>query len=1601
MRIDTVKERIVINPKPDEAIEWWYNEWDWSMVGYFLKPSTRYEIRLLPGMQDIYGNKTSQETVVRFTTPPYSPSASLAMPYDIPVFRAYGPPKSQQFYAYYTNVSQVSFTLASLTPAQFVSFLNGAASAGQYVLDPQTIIWKNTEKSTGKLDQRVLKSFRPTTKAGDPLAPGFYFLGLDSPEVPHPDSPFVDQRQLVVASANLTFKSSTTDGLVWLTDLESGKPVQGVPVTIYDKNFNPIGSGTTGADGSLYLTLPAPADPYDARFAIAQNDKVFGFASTQWGSGASLSNFGIWSSYYAPSNQPTAYIYTERPLYRPGQPVYFKGILRLDDDLDYSLPEVTKVKVRISSYKEKVYEEELDLSSFGSFDGKLLLDPEAALGYYTIEASLPGSDQVVGSLTFNVAEYRKPEFQVKVTASPANILGGESFLADVQADYYSGGGLASSQVNWTLTADPFYFYPPDDYNSYSFTDSFEDVYENPDYQDTGSKLISEGQGTTDASGHFSLSLPADLSDSKTGRQLTFEATVTDLAQTAVSGRAAVIAHLSGVYPGIKPRLYIGREGEEQTFDLVTLDWDGNPLPGQKLSVDIVERRWYSVQQQDASGNITWTSSVEEIPFGSYTDLQTDAKGKTAVSFTPAKGGIYRARVTAIDAHGKTGKASAYLWVAGKEYIPWQQTNDRSFELITDKKSYTPGEKAQLLIASPFEGQTYALLTVERGKIRSQDVILLTNNSTVYELPVTPDMAPNVFISVLVIKGVDASNPRPSFRMGIQEIKVNPEQQAVQVQVEPDRSVAGPGEQVSFNVRTLDHRGRPLIAEVSLGLSDLATLSLLPPNSKPILDFFYSERTLGVWTSVPLVLSVDDYNAEIQKNLPSGESQGSGGGKGEGDLGVVEVRQDFPDTAFWDARVVTGSNGEANVTVTLPDNLTTWRLDARAVTQATQVGQTELDIVSTKPLLVRPQTPRFFVVNDQARLGAAVHNNTDQSLNVNVALQALGLTLQSPVTQTVEIPAHQQAYVTWEVLVDPQAERVDLIFSAQSGQYTDASRPPQGSLDNQGLPVLRYEAPETVGTSGQMTGEGTRVEAINLPTTMQASSGELRIQVSPSLAAGMTDSLTYLEHFPYECVEQTISRFLPNVITTHALKAAGFQDKTLETSLSEQVSVGLQRLYKWQNPDGGWGWWSGDKSEPLTSAYVVLGLIEAQEAGYTVDQAASGRGLNYLRTQVVFIRGLTDPQVVNRQAFILYVLARSGAPDVSSTVQLYDQRQRMALYSRAFLAQALYTIDPSDPRVSTLLSDFASQAILSASGAHWEEKDLDRWNWNTDTRTTAIILATLSLLDSKNPMNANAVRWLMSNRENGHWNGTQETAWTLMALTNWMVASGELNANYQYAVALNDEKLGEGSATSENLRQSLELKVDITRLLKDQANRLAFARDSGPGNLYYTAHLSLSLPVEQTQALERGIAVSRSYYPLDGPDTPLESAKVGDLLLARVTIVAPYALHYLVVDDPLPAGLEAVDQSLSTSPQSVEVPEQFSPQDLFWRGWGWWFFSHVQRRDEKVVLSTSYLPAGTYIYTYLVRAGTAGVFRVIPTTAQEFYFPEVYGRGAGSLFTVTP
>lgn len=1599
MDIASVKERIEIFPPPAEPVEWWYDESEYTFHSWSLQPSTDYEIRLLAGMQDIYGNSIPTGQAVRFQTTAYEPSSSLAMPWGPALMRLGGP---QEVYVSYRNVSSVDLSLYHLSPQLFQELSSGTRSQWEYQPPAGDLAWEGSATSTARLNQRQLKRFQLTGLGGDELDPGFYYLLLRS-NPPNRVGQNRDSRLVVVATANLTMKTATTEALLWLTGLQSGQPLPGVPLIVYDSRFNPVGQGVTGPDGRLALDLPAPADPYEPRYAIADDpaSQTFALASSEWGSGISTWDYGIWSSYWAPPERATAYVYTDRPIYRPGQPVYFKGIVRLDDDLSYSLPADSEVRLVLESFEDQVTELKLPLSEWGSFSGEWRLDPEATLGNYTLSVRLPGQNDPIGAVNFSVAEYRKPEFQVEVSVAPQAVLAGDKFTATVQADYYSGGGVSGARVNWTLSSAYFSFSPPDKFSAFNFTDTESDLEYWGDYDAQQERILAEGEGQVAADGRLTLELPADLLDATGSRQLVFEATVTDLAGSAVSGRASLVAHRSAVYVGARPQTYVAEAGKEQTFELAALDWDGNPLAGQALAVEIVERRWYSVQEQDAEGRIRWTSSVEEIPVASFADLTTGPGGRAEVRFTPPNGGIFRARVSGQDAQGNAASASAYLWVAGDDYIPWRQTNDRSFELVADKKTYTVGDTAEILIASPFQGECYALVSVERGHVQFSEVVRLESNSTLYRLPITSSMAPNIYFSVVIVKGIDETNPRPNFKMAILTLEVDTGQQALTVELAADRTQAGPGEEITYTVTTRDYTGQGVPAEVSLGLSDLATLSLASPNSPPLLTHFYSRRNLGVWTSVPIVLSLEDFNAELSEDLAEGEGMGSGGGKGGLDWGVIPVRGNFPDTAYWNAHLVTAADGSAQVTVRLPDNLTTWRMDARAVTEDTRVGQTTLDILSTRPLLVRPQTPRFFVAGDRARLGAAVHNNTAQERAVDVSLQAEGVSLESPATQTVTIPAREQAYVTWEVSVGLLATRVDLVFSAQSGELQDASLPPAGSLDEQGLPVYRFNARETVGTSGLLRTGGALVEAISLPTTLTAEAGDLTVQVAPSLAAGMTDALTYLEHYPYECTEQTISRFLPNVISTRALRAAGLSDPALEANLQAQVDLALQRLRSWQNSDGGWGWWKSENSDPLTSAYVLLGLVEAQEAGYAVGPEWLGRVRYYLERQLKPLKRLSDPYLVNRQAFLLYVLARSGFPDVSRTVQLFEQRQALDLYARAHLAHTLYLIDPDDPRLKDLLSDLATAAVLSASGAHWEEAQADRWNWNSDTRTTAIVLSAVSLIDPQNPLNANAVRWLMSNRSDGHWQGTQETAWVLMALTNWMVASGELQADYEYGVALNGQQLGGGRANSASLRQTLTLRVDVAELLAGQANRLAFAREDGPGSLYYTAFLDVSLPVEEIQALDRGIVVSRSYYRPSDPNTPVTQAEQGELLWARLTIVAPNALHYVVVDDPLPAGLEAVDGTLLTNPQAAQPPQSYAWDDLFTRGWGWWYFNHIELRDEKVVLSASYLPAGTYVYTYMVRAGTPGEFRTIPPVAQEFYFPDVYGRGEGGIFTVAP
>ena len=1600
MALSSLQGRVIITPAPKAGLQWYYDSYGFTYSTYGLEPSTEYILRILPGAADIYGNTINSQYSTSFKTEDLDPYARLVLPWTPLVYRAKGP---QEVYFEYRNLDSATVSLYSLTFDEFSQFVNpytknGGSPPEAFV--PETLPIHEWKPDTNvPLNQFNRLDLKLTDQMGNPLEPGYYFIGLNGSPLRNPDCSndwtckYYQAAVFVVATDNITFKATSTEGLAWVTDLESGAPQANVPVTFYNAYFKQAGTANTDQNGLVYLKgIDSPV------YASVGGTNHLAFVGTDWGSGMSTGDMGIAENYYGITNGPFVYLYTDRALYRPGQTVYFKGLVRQNDDLHYSLLNDPQIYATIDDpSNQQVYAKYLTLSQLGSINDSFELGDDAPLGTYTISVSTSRTADPFGSLSFRVADYHKPQFQVNISPDNANILNGDKVDFGLDATYYSGGNVVNAAVDWFTQAAPYYFAPDPKYSQFDFMDWDQDqYYVSPEAAGQGGTL-EQGSDTTDANGHLDLSRPISLGENKTDQQVTFSANVTDVAGDVVSGQTSVVVHQSELYGGIRSMSSVGKAGEAQQFEVVVLDWNSKPLADQNATVKFVERQWHSVQKQDSQGQLSWVTSVKDLPIAQE-KVTTDSDGKAVVSFIPPEGGVYKAVVIVTDSKGNQRQASAYTWVSSDQYVAWRETNDRTFNLVADKSTYAPGDTAELLIAQPFQGSVYALVTYERGHIYKQDVLLLTGNSTVYKLPITSDMAPMAYVSVVVVKGTDpTTNSTPNFKIGLTRINVDTSQQTLNVQVTTDKQTAGPNDNVTYTITTKDQSGKPVSADVSLAVVDKAVLALAPSNSESILKGFYPDTGLGVVTALGLVSNADDFNAQYRQSIPEGG--GEGGGGGETSYGIITVRQTFKDTAFFQAQVTTDANGQAQATVKLPENLTTWVADARAATVDGRVGQATNELLSTKPLFVELQTPRFFVSGDQARVGAVIHNNLSEPLNVNVSLDAQGVQLITPAAQTVEVEAKSQGYVTWDLNVNTDAQRVDLTAQAVSGTFTDSSKPELGTLPGQGIPVYTYTVIEPVGTAGIIRSADSVTESILLPSAHSYTDANVSVEVSPSLAASMQDSLNYLRDYSYYCMEQTISSFLPNVVTTRALKLAGISNPALQGNLNIQVNSALQRIYAKQLSDGGWNWWDGPLSDPQTSAYVVLGLEEAKDSGYPVSEDVLNNGIDYLNKNLPDLYQNAATWQYNRYAFMLYVLARGNKLQAEQTDFIYQNRTSLSLYGEAYLAQAMYMLDPKDTRINSLISDLTAATVMSAAGAHWQEKgEADYWNWNTDTRTTAIVLNAFTQIEPDNPITANAVRWLMSVRQGRSWYSTQETSWSLMALTNWLTASKEYQTNYSYAVGLNGSSIDRGVADKDNLTQSQNLQIQLKDLLKDTANYLVFTRGNGTGNLYYTAYLSANLAVASLPPLDQGVSLSRQYFTLTDSKTPITQIQRGDLVKVRLTIVVSDDVHYIVINDPLPAGLEAIDASIKTD---MTLPTKYTMQDFDERGYGWWYFDHTELRDEKVVLSADYLPAGTYVYTYFARASTAGTFNVIPPTASEFYFPDVGGRGAGSQFVVKP
>jgi alpha-2-macroglobulin len=1563
--------------------------------GYF-QPSTSYTFTIDSSLRDRWDAALGLPFSFTFSTMPAQPV------FDIPAVRAGGfsvfvPYGDRTLPGNATNISQIGLSSGPLTVAEFIQ----ADQDWQGLQNWESKVQSKWDRFLNLEPNVNTQVDVPLNPSGDLLGAGLYFLKFDTQPVPDEGMSSTAPILVVVSPIQMVLKLSTRQAFVWAVRVAGREPAAGEIVSFYDPAVRKIGECVTGATGVCQAELPMPADPYQSIYAVIDQpgEPDFSLASSYWNNGVSPWDFHLF--YQKKGLEPEIYMYTDRPIYRPGQAINFRTVVREWENGRYSAPALTGLTIDVvSPYDPVTYQSQvlttlrLPLNSFGSAAGVYTLPADARPGRYTLRVQEVDFKEVY----FDVAEYRKPEIDLALSFSDTDRSIGEDIQAQLSANYFFGAPSGNLPVSWTLFSEESYLnnipgglsigaldtgwlYPWDGWRGVS-------------------RYIADGKAQTNPNGSLSIRVPADVLqerlDMSDGNpiKLVLEVTVEDESGLPVSARQSIVLHPAEYYIGVRPETWTAQVGQEITYYVRTVDWQSEPVAAKPLTARFSKVTWVQQEGLDSFAPPDYRMETTEV---GTTDFQTSDQGEARLAFIPAEPGTFMFEVT-----GEGGAITQILtWVGGLGTAAWPNLPNQQILLQSDRLAYQPGQTAKVFIPNPFEGETVALVTVERGEVMRSQVVQFRGASYELELPLTVGDAPNIYLSVTLL---GRTGIRPDFRIGYLELQVDPASLLLQVDVEANPQQPQPGGDLTLYIRVQDAAGSPVQGEFSLALVDKAVLSLSEPNSIPIAEAFYAPQPLGVLTG----FSLAKY-AGRSLYLPPGRGGGGGGDSTQS----AGLREKFEDTAYWSGTIQTDVTGIAQVNVRLPDNLTTWRADVRGLTADTRVGQAEIDLVTGKPLLVRPVTPRFVVLGDHLELAAVVHNNTAEPIQAGVRLDAAGFNLDDPdsAVQPVEVPAGGRFRVTWWGTVQ-DVPSLTPVFSVEGGGLRDAAESEYGPLL-----VLRYTAPQTFGTAGILSAAGERVELVSLPRSFAAQGGDLRVEMAPSLSAAVIDGLKALENFPDDFTEPVLSRLLPNLAAYQAFNELQLQDAALRRTLESAVTESVARLVVLQNEDGGWGWASGSPSEAYLSSYVLLGLSRAAQAGVFVSPQVLQKGQEYLIATLVIPDVGIPAWELDRLAFQYYVLQQSGRSGSDLEI-LYTYRDRLSAWGKAFLALTLDASSPGDTRARTLLSDLQSSANRSASGANWQDPNPGWYNWSTPNFTTAVVTYAIARLDPASQVLQDAVRYLVLHRQPaGAWASSYESAWVLLALTETMRATGDTQARYLYNASLNESPLLSGQAEgAASALTPVTAVVPLSSLNASSPNTLTIQRGDGNGNLYYRAYLQVSRPAQDAPAIQRGLSLTRQYYQA-GLDCrkvdcqPISEVELADPqpLLVRLTLTVPEDMYYVVVEDFFPAGAEVLNARLKTSqvyvvPESDPALEEEAPllYDLsnpFEQGWRWWQFQNPETYSDRIRWVASYLPAGTYELTYRLTPFLAGEFRLIPARAWQYYFPEVEGTTAGSILTI--
>lgn len=1659
VKLETLKERLTIQPAV--TVDWENSaipeEWESSERGPYVAiranfvPGTRYKIRVAAGVKDEFDQAASAFMGEFFTD---NAAPSLEVDSTIALIESSGDgalPVSA------VNLKTINADVWSLTPADMARALN----AREYVPPhPATRLTVDAVSSRNQprwfpLDLRSISK--------QPKKTGLFMTNLYSPEMPagYRVGPVLAQ----VTDLAVHAKIGASQGVAWVTRMSTGKPEAGVKIELYDSVGTKRWTGSTGKDGALIL--PGVAGVFGAAYdwttpfvmISATKDTDTSVTLSTWDGSFWPGSMGVETDSLTDKPSSLGFVLADRGIYRPGDEVHVKGVMRyrrLGDLMAPAAGQKVTVKV-VDARDQKVLTQEVNLTRYGTWTHTFSLSKDSPLGWYRVEvtAKADKGEELNYFESFRVEEYRAPQFTVDVTAPQESVMAGSSLQADVMARYLFGGAMSGATVHWTVARESTDFAPPK-HEGFDFGLQawwWDDSDPLPSYE-----VFASGEGDVDAQGMYRIE--PGVADAPGARpwEYTLEADVEDVSRLRFADRVTVRVHPADAYVGVKlAGDGFAKVGSPATLELVAVNPEGERQVGRKLSAEIKLREWKNIRKREAGNQWVTVSEVQETKAGSCEVVSQTAVAPCA--FTPTKPGFYLVEATLVDGQGRKQITRSSFYVVGDGWVSWQREDNGQIELVPDKELYEAGETAKVLIKNPYP-ESQALITLEREGVIKHELRVLKGAAETIEVPLDDSMLPNVYVSVVIARGrvpndqgmESGDDPgRPAVRVGYTTLKLEKRSRRLNVALTTDAPDYRPRGKVTVNLKVTDFQGKGARSEVTLWAVDEGVLRLTDYTLPDPVEILHPSRGLRVRVAESLIHLVQRRNfANQDKGFSTG---GSGGMDGTG----ADMRSQFKTTPIFLPEVETDENGMATVDFTLPDNLTTFRLMAVAVNGIERFGTAENKITVSKPLLVMQALPRLTRVGDVFEAGVVVTTKQSDPIGKNidqviVNASAQGLQLEGKPQRTIRMNDGKAKEVrfTFKAL---QAGVATLRFTVEGGGVKDG-------LELK-LPVQVPVSMEAVAVYGETKDKA--VEGIVPPSGVMAGVGGLELGLSSTVLAGFDEGMRQLIDYPFGCLEQLSSRLVPFVALRELFGKFGVKYPTEQMAKREReafingwlgedtlkgagngdpdvvVTKTIQKIQALQTWEGGYKYWSSSLCpSDYGSAYAVLALGRAKELGYPVDADAFKKGQEWLAETVAAGQkiscsfGSAASDDVTR-VFALYTLARTGAPKPSTYAELYGRRAALPLFAKAMLADAMYVGKGDRKQASALLKEILNNAQETAGEVHFTEKS-DKtgaaW-WSSDTRTSALVLQTLASLQPDHPYVLKIARHLALVRgKNGRFRNTQEAAFSLMALADVVRTKEKEAPAFEARVLLGEQTLTQASFQGRSMgfeRKKLPIDAltpagttptmgnEVSHATPPQSRSLTFVKE-GKGNLYYSALLRYA-PVElPTTPLDQGMIVQRWFEPFAGGGQS-KSFEAGELVRIRVRVASPAERHFVAVEVPLPSGLEPVDTSLASTASlsrsmanegmgmeyegEGEGEEDGESMDSMWNYGFYSPFNHTEQRDDRVILFSDDLPPGVHVTSFTARATTPGDFVLKPARAEEMYTPEVFGRSDGGRFKIRP